>query len=332
MSSATNGFSSSNRLHIKSEHKSRSIPASTDLLGEALYQLRLDGSLYCQSELTAPWGIQMPEFEGNMMFHIVTHGECLLKVEGAAEVLLKAGSFVLLPHGKGHCILSPDASEVVPLFDIEVEQLNERYEIMKHGEGGALTRLTCGVVSFNHVIGARLLSQLPSIIHLEEMSLAQNVWLQSTLSFIAAEAEQAKVGGETIMSHLADILVIQAIRHWIIGSKEAEQGWLGALRDPKIGKALKAVHRSPAEPWSVESLASEAGMSRSGFSARFTQVVGVSVKQYLTEWRMNIAKSKLKNTAITLGELSESLGYQSEAAFSRAYKRIMGVSPIRHNH
>lgn len=190
--------------------------------------------------------------------------------------------------------------------------------------------LLCGVISFDLVAGAKLIDQLPPVIHLDHLSSTLDTWLQTTVRFISEEASEIKAGGETIMSHLADIIVIQTIRQWIEQSPEAQRGWLGALRDPKLGKALSAIHSQPSETWTVERLANTAGMSRSGFSARFTEVIGTPVNQYLVQWRMNLARAKLLSNSIPLGQLAEELGYQSEAAFSRAYKRTMGESPVRH--
>lgn len=311
--------------------KPRSIPKSQDPLGEALYLLRLNGSLYCQSELTVPWSIDMPEMNGNMMFHIVMSGQCELSVPGHNPVLLKAGSLALLPKGKGHRICSSREVEATPLFDIPVHSISERFEFLRFGgESGESTSLLCGVISFDHMAGAKLIEQLPAVIHFDHKDSNLSHWLSSTIEFISHEASALRAGGETIMSHLADIIVIQAIRYWMEQAPEAETGWLGALKDPKLGKALTAIHSQPSEAWTLESLAATAGMSRSGFSARFKDVVGTSVKQYLTQWRMNMARARLLTDKIPLGVLAEELGYQSEAAFSRAYKRTMGESPVRH--
>jgi AraC-like DNA-binding protein len=136
-----------------------------------------------------------------------------------------------------------------------------------------------------------------------------------------------------VITHLADILIIQALRTWIDSAPEANRGWLAALRDKQLGRALAAIHREPEKSWTVESLASLAGMSRSGFSARFTQLVGESAKRYLTRWRMQLARAQLQQTPDTLAVLADRLGYQSEAAFCRAFKREFGVPPgsIRQN-
>jgi len=308
----------------------RNLPESSDPLGQALYQLRLNGSLYCQSDLYAPWGLEMPEMPGQMMFHIVMSGACWISAGRQASIHLPAGSMALVPQGQGHSIFSSEGIECTHLFDVPITQISERYELMRHGGDGDQTQLLCGVISFDPVAGAKLIAQLPEIVALDSVSGQQSAWLQSTIQLISGEAENVNLGGETIMAHLADIIVIHAIRHWVETSAAAQEGWLGALKDPKLGKALVAIHHQPAKSWTVDELAQTAGMSRSGFSARFTDIIGTSVKQYLTHWRMTLARAKLMTENMTLGDLAEELGYQSEAAFSRAYKRVMGESPVRH--
>ncbi|MCU7804096.1 MAG: AraC family transcriptional regulator [Candidatus Thiodiazotropha sp. (ex Lucinoma borealis)] len=308
------------------------IPDFTDPLGETLHLLRLNGTFYCRSELTAPWGIELPPFEGRMMFHVVTAGHCWLEVEGEEPHLLQQGSLALVPHGNGHCIRSKPTDETLPLFDIPVERVSDRYEIMRHGGDGELTHLTCGVVRFDHVAGQQLIALLPKVLQIDTWADEEGSWLQSTLRFIAREARELRPGGETVITHLADILIIQAIRSWLDSAPDANRGWLAALRDKYVGKALAAIHREPEKDWTVASLAKEVGMSRSGFSARFTDLVGDSAMRYLTQWRMQLARAQLLETSDSLSVLANRLGYQSEAAFCRAFKRVFGVSPgsIRH--
>lgn len=303
------------------------IPGTTDLLGETLHLLRLTGSLYCRSELTAPWGVDLPPLEDCMMFHIITQGHCWLEIKDEEPRLLQQGSLVLIPHGNGHSIRSRPEDKAVPLFDIPVEKVSDRYEIMRHGGNGEETQLTCCVVRFDHVAGQKLISLLPKVLHINSLMDEEDSWLQSTLRFIAREAKELRPGGETVITHLADILIIQAIRSWINSAPEAEQGWLAALRDIQVGKALAAIHREPEKEWSVATLAKEVGMSRSGFSARFTNLVGESAMRYLTQWRMQLARIQLEETADSLSVLADRVGYQSEAAFCRAFKREFGVSP-----
>jgi AraC-like DNA-binding protein len=271
----------------------------------------------------------MPAMQGKMMFHIVTKGGCWLRVPDHDDVFIQPGELALLPRGEGHLISSDSSLACTPFFDIPVDKLSERFEFMRYGGGGEETLLTCGVLSFDHVVGEKLIAQLPPIIHMKGADGMLPSSIQALIEVMAEEASTLGAGGETIVAHLADIIVIKAIRYWVEHAPEASTGWLGALKDPKIGKALAAMHAHPESAWTVENLASKAGMSRSGFSARFTEVIGTSVKQYLTEWRMNLARMKIMQSPVPLIELAEELGYTSEAAFSRAYKRVFGVPPLR---
>jgi len=306
----------------------RDVPDITDPLGETLHLLRLSGSLYCRSELSAPWGVELPPFDDCMMFHIVTSGRCWLDVEGEEPRLLQQGSLALLPHGNGHTVRCSPEDKAVPLFDIPVEQVSERYEVMRYGgENGELTQLTCGVVRFDHAAGQQLIAQLPRVLQVDAWSDEEGSWLQSTLRFISREAREPQPGGETVITHLADILIIQAIRSWINSAPEAGQGWLAALRDKQVGRALALIHSVPENDWSLQSLAKEVGMSRSGFSARFTNLVGESAMRYITHWRMQLAHAQMLDTTDSLSVIAQRLGYQSEVVFSRAFKRVFGVPP-----
>ncbi len=306
---------------------STQFPLAKDPLGSFLHQLRLDGSLYCRSQLSGDWSLAMPVLPGKMMIHIITAGQCWLTIDGEQPIQLKQGALALIPHGNGHTICSNPELESTPLFEAGVERISERYEMLEIAGDGPTTELTCGVTSFDQFSGQQLIQQLPTLVLLDQLEKSEQRWLDNTLEFIASEAKQLKPGGETIITHLADILVIQLIRHWMEQSSQAHKGWLGALRDKHIGVALQAIHNQPDIKWSVDSLAKTCGMSRSGFSAHFKQLVGSSVKSYLTQWRMNIALQRLRQSNEPLITLAQELGYNSEAAFSRAFKRVMGVSP-----
>ncbi|MEW8384265.1 MAG: cupin domain-containing protein, partial [Candidatus Thiodiazotropha taylori] len=258
---------------MSSETKS-TIADVSDPIGEALHLLKLNGTYYCRSELKAPWGVSLPPFEGHMMFHVVTRGECWLEVAGEKPCLLKQGSLALVPHGTGHEVRSDLEHQTTPLFDIPVESVSERYEIMHHGGSGELTQLTCGLVRFDHVAGQQVVALLPQILKIDTWKEDESSWIQNTLQLITREARELRPGGETVITRLADILVIQAIRSWLDSLSGPQPGWLNALRDKQIGRALAAIHRNPEREWNLTSLAMEARMSRSGFSARFTDLVG----------------------------------------------------------
>ncbi len=301
--------------------------ASADPLGEALHFLNMSGVFYTRSEFTAPWALALPAFPDCLMFHVVTSGRCWLEVEGDDPHLLRPGGLALVPHGEGHRLLSEPGVPAAKLFDLPREQISERYEILRHGQGGATASLICGTVRFDHPAAHRLVRLLPKLICIEAWQSPQMEWIQSTLRLMATEAKVLRPGGETIITRLADILVIQTIRSWMAEDPVAQTGWLGALQDKQIGYAILLIQRDPARVWTVAALADEVAMSRSAFAARFKELVGESPMQYITRWRMNVALARLKKEDVSLGELANRLGYQSEAAFSRAFKRFIGVSP-----
>lgn len=296
-----------------------------DPLGEALHLLRMSGTFYCPSELTAPWGLQIPPLPDCLWFHVVTVGRGELDVEGTVHVL-QPGDFALIPRGDGHRLRSGPDVATPSVMGLDLDYVTERYATLRHGGGGARTTFVCGAVRLEHPAARALIPLLPAVMHLTAGS-ARTEWMQATLALMAAEAAELRPGGETVITRLSDILVIQAIRSWIETDPAARTGWLGALQDPQVGRVLALVHRDPARDWTVATLAAEAAMSRSAFAARFTELVGVPAMQYVTRWRMHHALALLGDGGATVGELAGRLGYRSEAAFSRAFKRIVGVAP-----
>ena len=304
-----------------------------DPLGEALHVLRLSGTLYSRCEFTAPWGLALPPFPDSLMFQVVTAGRCWLEVDGDEPRLLQPGGLGLVPHGEGHRLVSEPGADAVGLFDAPREHLTDRYEIIRFGGGGSPTSLICGTVRFDHPAALHLIDVLPNVVSVDAWNASESEWLSSTLRFMAAEARATRPGGETVVTRLADILVIQAIRAWIASDPAAQTGWLGALRDRQIGGVFAQVQRDLAHPWTVASLADSVAMSRSAFAARFHALVGEPPMQYVTRWRMQVAATWLRSEDTTIGEIALRLGYDSEAAFSRAFKRVVGVSPgtVRRN-
>jgi AraC-like DNA-binding protein len=300
---------------------------TADPLGEALHFLRMNGAFYCRSELTAEWGLTVPPLEDHLWFHVVTAGGGWLETEEAEPRFLRPGDLGLVPHGRGHAVRSAPGVPAPGILELEREQVSDRYELLAHGEGGARTTLICGAVRFDHPGAGNLVASLPATIYVEASSSPQAEWLQSTLRLMAAEARELRPGGEAVITRLGDILVIQAIRAWIETDPAARTGWLGALQDRHIGRAISLIHRDPAREWTVASLARELAMSRSALAARFTELVGEPVMQYVTRWRMHLALSTLREEGVTVGELASRFGYRSEAAFSRAFKRVVGVPP-----
>ena len=302
------------------------LPPSSDPLSEVLQLLQLSGVLYCSAELTDPWGIEVPELPGVMSVEVVTSGHCWLELEGEAPVFMPEGSLVLIPRGRRHKLRGNPGDRTTWLEDIPIERIGDRFEIMRFGGGGKLTEVTYYGVRFDPYLADRLVRLLPEVLHLRT-HVDDGSWLHSTIRFIAREARQRLPGSEAVITRLADILVIQAMCTWIENAREETHGWIAALHDRQIGKAMSLMHRQPERDWRVATLAREVGMSRSGFSARFTALVGEPVLQYLTGLRMQLAHRELRQTPDTLARIAERVGYQSEPAFNRAFKRVVGMPP-----
>jgi AraC-like DNA-binding protein len=297
-----------------------------DPLGEALQFLRMNGAYYSRAELTGPWGLTLPATPGYLWFHVVTSGRMWLETEEEGS-WIQLGDLALVPHGDGHVLRSEPGAPAPGILELEREPVSDRYEIIRHGAGGPPTGLICGAVRFEHPAAGNLIEILPSTVHIEAARSPRLEWMQSLLRLMASEAAELRPGGEAVITRLGDILVIQAIRAWMESDPAAQRGWLGALQDPQIGRAISLIHRDPARDWTVASLAAELAMSRSAFAARFTELVGEPVMSYVARWRMHVAVAALKEEGATVGQLADRLGYRSEAAFSRAFKRVIGVSP-----
>lgn len=300
---------------------------STDPLGEVLHNLRMDGVFYTVAEFSEPWGLDVPAMPDCIMFHIVTTGQCVLLSDSHEPAILRPGMFTLVPHGEGHALASSPDAELADLFDTTRHHITDRYELMVHGGGGRPCRMICGAVRMDHPAARRLVQLLPRLIQVDTWATTTTDSIEPTLRLMACEVECPRPGGEAVITRLADILVIQAIRSWMSHDDGSQTGWLDAMRDPQIGRALQRVHQNPQQPWTVEDMAEEAAMSRSAFAAKFAQLVGETPIQYVRAWKMHIAAAMLKDEGATVAELAYRFSYDSEAAFSRAFKKVMGVPP-----
>lgn len=309
------------------------IPTSVDSLGEALHFLRLTGAFYCRTELGAPCGLTMPPMGDSLSFHAVISGRCCLSVDGHETVTLEAGDVALVPHGRGHRLVTQHGVSTPSIFDLPHDYLSDRYAVLRHGvEGGERVELICGAVQFEHPAAGNLIGVLPAIIHVRDDPTSPTSGIRAMLDIMGGEARELRAGGETIVTRLCDIVVIQAIRFWLEHDPQARTGWLAALRDDQIGRSIAAIHREPGHGWTVASLAAVSLMSRSAFSARFTELVGEPALRYVTRWRMAVAIDRLSDPRTSIAEVAALLGYESEASFSRAFKRTVGYPPSQARH
>jgi AraC-like DNA-binding protein len=300
-------------------------PRSDDILSEILQDLRLARASYGRSEFTAPWGVQIPYKEG-VRFHFVVEGTCWMLTEGQSPLALDAGDVVLLPHGTGHVIADDPHRDPRPLAEIGPRLVGNSTYHLAAGGGGERTLLVCCTIGFEGPTAHPLLEQLPYVL-LVRKSDRQERSLPTLLDLMRAEVESQRVGSATIMARLADIVMTQIVRSWLENRSDDLSGWLAAVKHPQVGLALARIHRRPGDPWTVDTLAAAAGLSRSLFADRFTALLGVSPARYLLQWRMRLAAVWLKNESMTVGEVAARLGYASDAAFSRAFKRFMGAAP-----
>lgn len=305
--------------------QTRVMDSSVPPLGEALRYIQMTGVFYCPSRLSEPWGLALPPMADCVWFHAVIDGVCNIEVDGERSTL-RAGDLVLVPHGTGHRAWGATETDTPLVLDLPHEYVSENYAVLRHGGGGDPTNVVCGGIRFEHPSARQLVDALPRIIRIEGTRSTRADWMRATIDLMADETRQARPGGDAVISRLCDIVVLQAIRSWIENDPVARTGWLGALRDEQIGTAIARVHADPARDWSVAALADEAAMSRSAFSARFTELVGESAMKYVTRWRMHVALDLLRDGR-SVASTAEHVGYDSEAAFSRAFKRVMGESP-----
>lgn len=295
---------------------------STDPVGAALHRVRVTGVFYCRTDVAAPWGLDMPAFGDCVSFHVVTAGTCRLEVEGMA-VDLAAGDLALVPHGRGHVLRSAAGAPTLGRVDrLPQEYVSERYSLLRHDGSGPRSRLVCGMLTIDGPASRHLLGLLPSVVHVPAVRSGRAA---DALRLMAAELEDLRPGGEAVTTRLADVLVLQAVRAWLDEQRDPT-GWLAALRDPHLGRAVAAVHADPGAPWTVAALARQAALSRSVFAERFTSVAGLPAMAYVTRWRMHVAEDRLRRGE-TVARVAAATGYESEAAFSRAFARETGRSP-----
>jgi AraC-like DNA-binding protein len=300
-------------------------PKSGDLLSEVLQDLRLSRASYGRSEFTAPWGVEIPYKEG-VRFHFVAEGTICMLTAGRAPLWLEAGDVVLLPHGTGHVIADEPRRQPQPLEELAPQLVGNSTYRLTGGGGGARALIVCCTIAFDGPTAHPLLELLPDVLVVRRSAQHESS-LPVLLNLLASEVASQRIGSATIMTRLADIVMTQIVRAWIETRPSDLSGWPAAVRDPQIGAALARIHRQPGDAWTVDTLAVAAGMSRSLFAERFTTLLGLSPARYLLQWRMRLGAVWLKNEAMTVAEIATRLGYASDAAFSRAFKRFMGHSP-----
>jgi AraC-like DNA-binding protein len=296
-----------------------------DALSEVLQDFRLSGVNYGRCELRHPWSIAFPQ-QPLLRFHFVSQGPCWIYTQAQGWQKLNAGDLVLLPQGIAHRLAS--APDVVgdSLKACQVTKLGSNVcEVVREGTGATST-LFCGSMSLGACALNPLITLMPPIIKGCDVA-GNDPIVGPLLAAMTAEAAQPQMGSATILSRMADLLTARLIRCWVNCTGASTTGWLAAIRDPHIGRALAAMHRDPGRNWTLESLAGLAGQSRSIFAERFSAVLGEGAARYLARLLMQLARDLLGQGGMSVAEVATRLGYESEASFARAFKRITSVSP-----
>jgi len=296
-----------------------------DALSEVLATLHLTSALYCRSELSAPWGLSFPP-RPVATFHAVRRGVCWLRHEGTKEAIaLSAGDFVVFPGGLAHAFSDHPRGKAEPIEEVLKRQCARCGVPLVYGGGGAPTTLLCGHFEFARNAVHPLLSMLPPVMHLRGEDGRASPQLEATLELLARESAVTRPGTSAVIARAADILFVQLIRTYL--EAESCEGWLRGLRDPTISLALAAIHQAPERDWTLDELAKAAGLSRSAFCARFNELVGEPPYRYLTRWRIHRASELLQGGGLGLKQIAERVGFGDEAAFSKAFKRHVGMAP-----
>ena len=300
-----------------------------DTLSKILDSLHFNGSFYFSTNFHSPWSVEVPNYKNVARFHYVTQGKCWVRIKGIDEPhLLSVGDLIIIPHGMPH-ILS-DESDRSPI------SLDEAFAQDDYTGQGVFhigsdispydTQLVCGHFEFKEFFRHPLVDHLPEYIITNENNGMEFSWLKDILRFMSYTATSEHNGSTAIIQRLSEVIFIQAVRFWY-KSGENKKGFIAALNDQQLSKGLKAFHEDYSANWTVEKLAQESHMSRSLFSDRFKSYLDLSPMQYVTEWRMQNAKQILKETNIAIETIANTVGYESAAAFSKAFKRSFNQNP-----
>jgi AraC-like DNA-binding protein len=314
-----------------------------DALSDVLRSVQLSGAVYLQGEFTAPWCLVseananvcsgfLPPSDRVMAYHLVTEGSCWARLAGGehAPMLVETGEVLVVTQGDDHLLgsdldLVPEL--VAPFIAKHLEAKPGEIMRVTYGGGGTSMRMICGFLTCDEVLSNPLLAALPRIFKVDMSRSVESPWLLSALGFAAAEAADPRAGSTTVLQKLSELLFVEAVRRCIESMPEHEKGWLAAVRDRYVGRALSRLHARPVHPWTVEELAANVGLSRSALAQRFTDLIGQPPMQYLMRWRLHMAARELRNGSKSLAEVGHAVGYDSEAAFSRAFKREFGQAP-----
>lgn len=311
-----------------------------DALSELLKVVRLRGAMYFNAEFSAPWAVRSPPSrttapllapgaEKVIIYHLVTAGRAYIKLAGKPVILLAAGDVVVFPHGDGHILGNGSTHSVIDAAKTLPAALGNRLAVARQGGGGEVTRFVCGYLDIDPYLAKVLVSGLPPVMVVNVRGGDGGAWIEGSIQHAVGQAAATAPGSDAIVAKLSEVLFAETLRRYMTSLPSQQTGWLAGARDPAIGRALAALHARPQQNWSLASLAAEAGLSRTALTERFKHFLGVPPMTYIAQWRLQIGADALRTTSRGVAEIAGDVGYESEAAFNRAFKRTFGMPPAR---
>jgi AraC-like DNA-binding protein len=313
-----------------------------DAFSQILSGVKLNGAVYFTAEFSAPWGFSTPApdlmaaklapgAEHIVLYHLVIEGGAVIELTDGQLTELKPGDIVVFPHGDSHHMSSGSgATRPFPNYGITAKLKARDLSPLRAGGGGEVSRFVCGYMTCDPYMSRPILSGLPAVFKVNIRTDRSGQWLENSILHLVEEAASGRVGGEAMLAKLSEALFVDTLRRYVAGLPEQQTGWLAGTRDPIVGKSLGLLHSRIAHPWTIADLADEVGISRSALVERFTRYVSEPPMTYLTRWRLQLAARSLESTSRGVAEIAADVGYESEAAFNRAFKREFGQPPGRY--
>ena len=307
-------------------------------MSEVLRSARLSGGVFLRGDFTEPWCLSSAVTAGDcrrylgpadhlVLYHYVIEGALTITTATEPPVVFRPGQVAILPRNDSHTMSGSEPTAPISALDAARIPGPDDLMLIEHGGGGAATRIVCGFLGGPALAGDPLLAALPELLIYDCATARSGAVVRTSLEYAADEVADARPGSDAMLARLSELLFVEAVRNHIETMPDGAEGWIGALKDKAVSRALAVMHANPEQSWTVESLASEAAMSRSALAGRFAQFIGCPPVEYLTRHRMQLAARELVAGSSPLIEIAQAVGYGSEAAFSRAFKRAYGVSP-----
>jgi AraC-like DNA-binding protein len=312
-----------------------------DAFSAALSSVHVKAAIFVDAEFSAPWGfisppadeiapIVAPGVERLVTYHLVVDGQAQVRLQGSPDLAVSGGEIVIVPHGDAHAVLNGEPTTFVNSADAIGNFWSGQVATARFGGGGAVTRIVCGFFGCERHAARLFLAGLPSLMKVPLRGDAGGAWIETSILHLCQEAAARRPGGTVLLSKMAEALFIESLRRYMEQLPPGETGWLAGARDPVVGAALALMRRRPSRRWTLADLATEAGASRSVLVERFQQFLGEPPLTWLAHWRMQLAAKRLQTTRDTVLQIAADVGYESEAAFNRAFKREFELPPAQY--